>query len=181
MIRLIQRGVENVVIVMSIKLFEYEFEKSKLYMLNRRHVSFLLLVYLHLALSKLLMPSCPFTPTPSSLSFLFLIRLRLFLSLTYFFFPTFLFFPFLPLCCCFLPSCQPPWQVIQTLWALRPALPKWWMLAELELFQVFLWCFLLTATQQHCISTDAGSSSMIPGAALITCIIRLTDTSQTQA
>lgn len=41
--------------------------------------------------------------------------------------------------------------------------------------------FPLTATQQHCISTDAGSSSMIPGAALITCIIRLTDTSQTQA
>lgn len=130
MIRLIQKVEGNVVIITSIKLFGYESGKSKLYVLKRRHVFFLLVVYLHLAHSKLLMPSCPLhtysiISIPSFSLFDCFIHLCLFLSLNCFFFPTFLFFPSLSVCCCCFPSsCQPPWQVIQTLWALRPALPK---------------------------------------------------------
>lgn len=81
-----------------------------------------------------------------------------FLCLNYVFLPVLFSSSFLPFCCSFPPFCQPPWQVIQILWALRPALPKWWILAGWELFQVYSQYFLLTAAQQHCIRTDSGSN-----------------------
>lgn len=121
-------------------------------------VSLLLFVYMHLIYSKLLIHSCQTHTSHLSIpSFSPLTTSSIYppthpsSSLPLFLFSSacVLLYPALPPCCSLPPSCQPPWQVIQILWALRPPLPKWWMLAWWELSQVLLALFSFNCLSAH--------------------------------